>query len=92
MQKASAIFGYAKNSKAVDLREFPKLNQVQSMFRSQRVTLKFVLCQKDKAVYGEVLPYYVRASDAGDHQRRVDSLQTDGRAAPLLQQLRAERF
>lgn len=70
----SMIFNYAQSQETPDLANFPKQKEVQDMFRNQRVALKFVLFQKDKAGFEEVQPYYVIWIQAGLRQLYMDAL------------------
>ena len=53
------IFNYAQSRTVVDLSYYPRQQEAQHMFRNQKIALKFVLFQKDKAGFEEVQPYYV---------------------------------
>lgn len=71
----SAIFSYSRSKEVVDLSVFPRQKQLQQMFRSQKIALKFDLYQKDKAGFEKVQPYYVIKSYEGFYQRYLDSIQ-----------------
>lgn len=59
LQAVSMIFNYAQSQKVVDISMYPRYRDVQEMFRNQKIALKFILFQKDKAGFDEVQPYYV---------------------------------